>query len=348
MRIDELFSSGTDVDGTHADYPFAHLQEDESEDEPIVLSSTDPLDFSEQIEAVDEHQQAADALAAAVIERAQQAGAAISAEIRRETTTLMRRLVREGLSEREVFQNFMREFRLILRRYQPILARMVSDANLASWLQGGQGIVTMLPPVAPPLDPLLSFFERIRMGDRPPPAPPEWAIPRDYAEGPAAVRFPIIEAATADLARRNLLTSDEYYQANYRSRVDGFTVSNMASMDAMQRVRDALSEAVAQGDNLRTFRQKTQEAFDASGLSPSRQEMIFRTNLMSAYSRGQKAVVEQPLVQSVAVFAWRSEIRDSRLTELCRALSRGGFQGTSIYLVESEVWRRVAPISHFG
>lgn len=319
------------------------------DDANINLSGTEPLTFAEQREVVDDHQQAADKLAEKVITKAQKAGASISSAIRRDTIALMRRLTKEMPIERQLLMMFLREFRLILRRHEPTLARVISDAQLAAFLQGGQSALSMLPAsTAPMLDQMVSFYDRLKSGDKLPPAPPMWELPAGYSEAEPTVTFPIIDAAVADLARRRLLTSDEYYQANYKTRVEGFTVSRMASLDAIERVRDALAEAVAKGDTLETFREKTQQAFDASGLSPSRQETVFRTGIMGAYARGQKAVVETPLVNSVAVFAWRSEIRDSRLTSLCDVLSTSGFQGTSIYLTDSELWRRVAPVSHFG
>jgi hypothetical protein len=135
--------------------------------------------------------------------------------------------------------------------------------------------------------------------------------------------------------------------------MEGFTAGRAASLDALEKVRDALVEAVVDGDSLSTFRDKIADAIDGSGLSPRKQEMLFRNVVNRAYARGQKAIVEQPLVRSVAVFAWRVEIPDSRLTPLCYALSHSGLIGangkrTSIFCVEDEAWRIVAPQSHNG
>lgn len=318
----------------------------------VGLSSSDPMDFSEQVESVSEHQQSADRLAAAVIKLAEKGGMAISSEIRRESLALVRRLVDRQLDPQQFLREFMKDFRMILHKYDPIMARLVSDAQLAAFLEGGQSVLRSLPPdVAPAPDPLMNFWQRM---EQKPPEPPEWARPEaGPGEGPVYIEYPIIKEAAADLAHRQILLPEDYYATRQLARMQGFTVSNVASLDAIERVRDILTEAVVDGDNLRTFKGKIAEAIDASQLSPSRQEVIFRTVVMGSYARGQKAVVEHPLVRSAALWAWRSEIDDSRLTQLCKILSSSGLpmangSRSAIFFVEDPVWSIVAPNSHFG
>ena len=316
------------------------------------MAASDPMDFSEQRESVSEHQQSADRLAAAVIKLAEKGGMAISSEIRRESLALVRRLVDRQLDPQQFLREFMKDFRMILHKYDPVMARLVSDAQLAAYLEGGQSVLRNLPPdVAPAPDLLMSFWQRL---EQKPPEPPEWTRPEaGPGEGPVLIEYPIIKEAAADLAHRQILLPEDYYATRQMARMNGFTVSNMASLDAIERVRDILTEAVVDGDNLRTFRDKIADAVDASMLSPSRQETIFRTVIMGTYARGQKAVAEHPLVRSVAVFCWRVEIPDSRLTHLCRILSSSGLmmangKRSSIFCVDDPVWRIVAPNSHFG
>ena len=289
-----------------------------------------PLTFTEQLAAVSEHQQAADALAAQVIRRAEAGGVAVSSDVRREALALIRRLAKGRLAPLNFLSEFLNGFRKILHRYEPVMARTISDARLAAWLRGGQGVLAVLPPIdtfhVPPASHIL---------DAPEP-------------GPAIVKFPIIEAAAADLRSRGILTPEYFGTQAGRSRLEGLTLARVASLDALEKMRDALIDAVVEGDTLSMFREKAAAAFDASKLSPTRQEMLFRNHVMAAYAAGQKAVVEHPLVRSAAVFAWRSEIDDSRLTPLCRALSVSGLEGTSIYCVQDPVWAIVAPPSHRG
>ena len=294
--------------------------------DPVAMSSA----LTEQAEDVSEHQQAASKLAAQVIDRAEAGGFVISSEIRRASLTMMRGLLKRNLAPNEFLYNFLREFRAILHRYEPVMARLASDAHLAAWLKGGRGVAELLPQLI-----------------QPPPEPPRWIMyrmPSDDAE--PIVHFVIIDEAAADLAHRQLLMPEEMYAESQQGRMQGFSIANIASLDALERVRDGLVEAVVKGQSFRTFKRAFTEEFDASGLSPARMELVFRNAILTSYSRGQKFIAEQPLVQSVATFAIRAEIDDSRLTPLCKHLSHSGLQGTAIYCTADPVWRKVAPISH--
>jgi hypothetical protein len=308
-----------------------------------------PDTFTEQIETVSEHKQAADELAARVIRRAEAAGLAVSSEVRREAVALMRRLVRSKLVPARLLSEFLDSFKAILRKYEPVLARVISDSQIAGFLEGGHGVVRKIPELAE--SPLDRSMESI-FGLKPP--PPDWSK-LGYGEGDAEpiLKFPIIQEAATDLARRGILTPEYFETQAGQARLEGLTLARVGSLDALEKMRDALIDAVVDGDTLGMFRAKAKEAFDKSRLSPTRQEMLFRNHVMNAYARGQRAVVEQPLIRSIAMWAWRTEIDDSRLTDLCRVLSRSGLenmrgQRTSIYFVEDEMWRRVAAPSHAG
>lgn len=313
-----------------------------------------PDSFAEQMETVSEHQQAADQLAAKVLARAQAGGVTVSSEIRREALTLIRKLVASSKSPREILFEFLSKFRAILQKYEPHLARVLADGTIAGFFEGGQGVLRDIKKGQDKTDPLAEYLDRLRKDSILPPEPPDWtsyfALPGEPAP---IVRYPIIEAAAHDMAANGILTPATMEAANQIARMEGFTAGRSAALDAMERVRDALVEAVVDGDSLQTFRGKVGDALDASGLSPSRQEMLFRNVVMRSYARGQKVVVEHPAVRSVAVFAWRAEIDDSRLTKLCRTLSNSGLVGkngkrTSVFWVQDPVWRIVAPQSHPG
>ena len=287
------------------------------------------------------HEAAAAALAANVMSRAEKGGFALTSEIHREALGLVRRLAKSGRTPQALLSEFMIGFRAILQKYEPILARTISDAQLAAFLQGGRGITQSIPGLGPPM----SLYERLQHGG--PPEPPDWARQMSMPWEPKpVVRFKIIEEAAADLAGRELMTSQGFHEAAAMGRVNGFMVSRIASLDALEKVRDSLVDAVVEGHSLRTWGEKVAEAIEGSGLSPGRQAMLFRDTIMTSYSRGQKAVAEHPQVQSVATFVIRSEIDDSRLTALCRVLSHSGLDGTAIYCTADPTWRRVSPPSH--
>lgn len=285
------------------------------------------------LEALDEHQKVATDLATKILHRAQAAGLVISNEIRRESIATIRALAKKQLPPTELLRQFMKQFRVIILRYSPILARTFADADLAAWLEGGRSVANLLPG----------------LGDsRPPPDPPRWTSLRMPGDSDPIVRYSLIEEAAADLARREVMFPSDFHAQQQIGRMTGFTASNIASLDAMEKLRDHLTEAIAKGDSLRTFSRKVREAIDVSQLSPSRLETVFRNNVNYSYARGQRAIADHPLVRTAALFAWRAPIEDGRLTRLCRALSLGGLQGKGIFAVDDPTWRKVAPMSHHG
>jgi hypothetical protein len=299
----------------------------------------------------DEHQTAAQRLAAAVLTRAEAAGTVIGEEVRRETLALIVRLVEADLAALQTLNEFIREFRIILQRYEPVLARTLSDAHLASYLAGGQSILSMNPEwrEVKAADPYLEVFDwQKALEPRLTPGPSPSSIRgRGELQPAPIVRFDIIREAAGDLAARKLLTPQDLLIENHQAQQTAFHAGRTAMLDTMEKVRNTLIDALVDGDSLKTWTAKVQNALQGSGVGVGRLERIFRNNVMFQYARGQKAIVENPLVRSVAAFAWRSEIRDSRLTYLCDCFSRSGIQGTSIYSIDDPVWRRVAPTSHF-
>lgn len=307
----------------------------------------------ELLTEIDEHALAADALAKAVLKRAEAGGFAISTEIRRAALSLMRQLVKANPEPNQLLADFLRGFGGILRRYEPILARSFAEAELAAWLKGGQSVAEHLPPLEIKPDQLQGYFERTEAAEGPP-KPPEWAIPV-WGEGEPEpiISYPIIEAAAADLASRDLLMPPAFHAQMAQGQFEGFEVARTASLDAYEKIRNELVTAVVDGESLSVFRAKTAEAFDVSRLSPSHVEGVFRSNILRAYAHGARVVVEHPSVASLMVFAEMSPIRDSRLTELCRLVSESGLENldgnrTAFFFVQDPVFRRFCAPRHWN
>lgn len=297
---------------------------------------------------ISEHQRAADALTAQVIKRAEAGGKAVSSEVQRETLALMRKLVNSGITPRQLLEKFLTDFRSILRKYEPVMARTISDAQVAGWLQGGQGVLSTLPPVAKTPNPFDAAFVDSLLTK--PEKLPSWLM---SGGAKPIVRFPIIHEAAKEMAIRGVLTPSYFESTIGKARLEGLSMARISSLDALEKMRNALVDAVVDGDTVETFMDKAADALGKSRMAEKRQRMLFRNHVNMAYQLGQKAVVQSPLVRSSAVFAFRSEIDDSRLTDLCRALSRSGLVGrggkrTSVFCVLDPVWARVAPSSHMG
>jgi hypothetical protein len=293
----------------------------------IKLSSRDEADlhdFHEQAESVEERTQSASHEADEIVTAANEGGTAIAGEARREALTALRKLVKQGMQPRELMQTFFAEFRNILRRYEPFLARVSSDAQLASFLKGGKTVIdALLRQARGSPDPFVRYLHELG-SDQPPDEPPfTLTYPADPEPRPI-IRFPVIDEAARILQSRRVMSPAEFYGASSQAKLQGFTVSRVASLDAVERVQDALTHAVADGDSLRTFTKRVEDSIDRSQLSPARLETIFRVGVMSSYARGMKSVLKHPMVDGFFPFIRRHEIRDSRLTQLCQRLSSGG------------------------
>ncbi len=278
-----------------------------------------PDDFAEQkhtaIDRLPVHE------AQDVLETAQAGAFAVSAEVRREALAALRRLAARDLSPRRLLFDFIGEFRKILERYEPILARTVTQSQIAAYLKAGLDVLKALPEKSP--DPAVNAL--ISAANEPPEGPPPvLRVPAEPGEPKPPVRFPIIEEAAYDLQRRRVMTASEFYGLNAQERLAGFTVSRIASLDAIEKIEQHLMEAVVDGDDTRTFVAKVEESLDGSGLSPSHLEQVLRNGVLGGYARGLKALLANDFVGRAFPFVRRYETRDSRLTPLCQRLSSGG------------------------
>jgi len=281
---------------------------------------------------VAEHERAARRLDAAVLDPALAGGLAISDEARREVLDVVARLLagHQGPTY-PLLGKVLDAARAVLRRYQPFLAELVTDAQLAAWLGGGRDVLHSLPPPAAP------------PGQVPPPAPPAWVAEAAGGGEAPLVRFDIIEAAAKDLAARDLLSRPAFDAAGHAARLRGFTVANVATLDALARVRDALADAILEGGTRADFAAQVDAALGKSALSPAHLETVFRTGVLGSYSRGQVAVLRQPLVASAFTHvAWHA-IHDSRCRPDHLAMETAGIDGTNIYRFDDPELRRVWP-----
>jgi hypothetical protein len=279
-------------------------------------------DFDEQADDVEDRPQAAGHDADELVQTANHAGIAISSEIRRKALASLRNLMRDNPNPKTLITRFFRETREILRRYEPVLARTITDSQLAGYLKGGVSVIDALPKR--PTEPFARYL--VELANEPPRVPP-LALYAGADEPRSPVRFPVIEEAARVLQERRVMTAAEFYDAARDAKLRGFTVSRIANLDAIEKIQQHLVEAVADGDALRTFRGKVEDSLDGSGLSPARLEGVFRVGIMSSYSRGLKNVLAQPLVggdYGAFPFRKRRNVADSRQTPLCRIFSHSG------------------------
>jgi len=264
-----------------------------------------------------------------LIEQGSGAAGIVASEIKRRILRAVRRSSdRPGLLAR---------IRAILARHEPLLSRVLSDTLLAGWIAGYHEVGQDIPAVEHPF------------GWRPPNIPDNPIAGHAAEDAPEPIiLYPAMEAAATDLMERRVLTKDEFENLALDAKRAAFTVARVQSLDAIEKVRDALAEDVREGGTLEEFRGKLEEALGASSLDSSHVETIYRTNIAQSYASGINAILDNPLVGDEFPFAETVEIRDARLTDLCAVVSRSGLDGTGIYLRDDPEWVRLQPPRHWS
>lgn len=253
-----------------------------------------------------------------------------------ETLSAVRRLIDENLPA----DRFLARLREVLQIYEPLLAKTLSDAMLAAWIEAQLAIIhgsrlklhgdrsglietagDFGPPVGPPIPPAM-----------PAPDEPE-----------PVVSYTKIEEAASDLARRRVITADEYYALSGRAKQFAFTVSKIGTEDTLAKMRDALEANVREGGTLRAFRDVVERTVGKSALTPAHIELVYRDNVMAAYSEGQKRILQHPLVRREFPYVLYTAIHDSRLRVEHHAMERRGIDGGAVFRTDDPVIQEFWP-----
>ena len=92
------------------------------------------------------------------------------------------------------------------------------------------------------------------------------------------------EAAIAWWKQRAKLTDAEARALTEGARQRAFYVTGLARRDLVQLVSDGIQAALENGETLDSFRERITDAIRAEGWHDRRVELIFRTNMQSAYA----------------------------------------------------------------
>lgn len=141
------------------------------------------------------------------------------------------------------------------------------------------------------------------------PAPRPPADPKAYQEA-------------VDWHRQRVPMTDAEFEAmQVASHERAFRVAGVAQLDMVNHVWSAIDKALAGGATLDEFREEVEASLTSAwgGESPRRVEVIFRTNLQHAYSRGRWEQQTDPVVKDLRPFWEFSAILDLGTTEVCRA-----------------------------
>ena len=146
------------------------------------------------------------------------------------------------------------------------------------------------------------------------------------------------EAAIAWWKQRAKLTDAEARALTEGARQRAFYVTGLARRDLVQLVSDGIQAALENGETLDSFRERITDAIRAEGWHDRRVELIFRTNMQSAYAAGrwkkiQAVKASRPYLQYVA--------------RMVRTRPSHAILHRLIYPVDHEFWKTNYPPNGF-
>lgn len=173
------------------------------------------------------------------------------------------------------------------------------------------------------------------------------------------------ERAVAFLRDKGYVISDNWTDVWQEAHRRAFTVANVATMDVLEDIRQAVDDALGKGETIEQFKDKLTPTLQAKGWwgkavdpetgeilktypkstvpvkygSPRRLETIYQTNLQTAYMTGRyqgmkAAVATHPYWQYVAIL-------DSKTRPAHRALAG------MIFRHDDPIWSRIYPPNGF-
>lgn len=101
------------------------------------------------------------------------------------------------------------------------------------------------------------------------------------------------EAAIAFWGSKSALPYDEAKRLSDGAMQRAFYVTGLAERDAAQAVKDALGEALKNGETLKDFKARCLDTIEKQGWHDHRVELIFRNNMQAAYAAGRYSKMQQ-------------------------------------------------------
>jgi SPP1 gp7 family putative phage head morphogenesis protein len=213
-----------------------------------------------------------------------------------------------------------------IRQIEPHLARTLRDDQLIAFVTVAAKTllasgVRLSAPVAEPFE-----------------------LPPAATEAEPLIRFPQIEKAAEFLRSRIAFTPDEFAALSADAQKLGFTVARLATEDSIRTVRDALSNAIAEGGApLKQFQRDVADAVAGSGFGNREIEALYRTHVGRAQAAGQLAALEHPLVADEFPYRMYSATHDGRVREEHLMIERLGLNGTAVFRADDPIWEKWYP-----
>ncbi len=273
-------------------------------------------------------------------------------------------------------------------KYQHQLASLLSATQLASFLEGVLEVVRKLGPVplagllvslppdltledaailigalqeVPPLEqeaalaalpPAQRVFaqaalQNIRLTAALPAEPISLSPPSEAS--PEAVHFPMIEEAIRTLSEKRVVTRATFDRLEEAVRRKAFTVTGVDVPQTLAKIHEAIVENAKEGVDFDTFQEKVLAAVEpGTMLSTPHLETVFRANVSGAFSDGQYATLQHPVIRSGFPYATYSATHDDRVRENHLQLESSGIDHTNVYRLDDPVFQTFRPPWDWG
>jgi len=190
----------------------------------------------------------------------------------------------------------------------PALVQLIGDSALASMLWGAAGVARRLPRTTIYGSP--RFARDITVN---------WDGNKAW--------MPIVSAAARHLEGLRPLLDWVFEAALPATRKQAFTVTDIASQQALESVQKSLTKAMATGQSFPTWYKVARKALATGPVGLPRAQTIYRFTGSQAFHSGQERVLGDPLIGDRFPYIFVYVIRDSRLSEPCRHMGKSGLRG---------------------
>lgn len=237
----------------------------------------------------------------------------------------------------------------VLRQFEPAVASVLSDAQVASWVLGADELVKRLPAE-------LNREIKQREPGAPVALPPDAGAPKEpppekKEDEPAepSILLPLIDTAVNDLITRKVMTRKVFDAMQDEAKRNAFTVAWQESDETIEVIRDVVRQATQQGWALADFRETLQDRLGSAPMSKWHSELVFRQNVQQGYANGLEKIASHPVVRPIFPFAKIAPIKDTRVRDTHLSLAKSGLEGGPIYWADDlDFWSIFDPPMDFA
>lgn len=221
-----------------------------------------------------------------------------------------------------------------LEKHVPAIAEALTDGQLESWLFGADRVASRIPA---------KLIEELPLEIVQSNVPGGLFFPGEPTRDVNKTGLEIVDRAIKNLRDRRIMDRDQFDALDDSIRANAFTVAHQQSVDAVDKIRDALAEQLREAPSLPGFRDAVRDVFDTSQLGPAHVETVYRTNIQASFAAGQEAIHNSPIVSATLPYARYDAIRDGRVREDHVELETLGMNGTNVYRADDPFWELFTP-----